>query len=330
MNFTKNQVDELNIELTLNIEPADYEQSEKKKLADVRRRADFKGFRKGNVPMSLVQKVYGEQVLLDTINEQINEGLQKFINDEKLRVAGEPLSSEKQPEVEWKSGNSFTFVFDIATIPEVNVEVEATDEILNYTITATAKDKEAMTENLKKYYEGKKEEKTDEEIEKEVTDQLKENYKAEADWRLTKDIRDFYVNKANVVLPEAFLKRWLLKANEGNVTAEQVEEEFPRFIEDTKWQLVRNAILKKYEITVTEEDVKAFALNYVKNQYVMYGIKDLPDNIAEDAAKNMLEDRKQLDAMYEAVEDSKAFDKVKATAILKAKKISSEKYRELK
>lgn len=330
MNFTKNQVDELNIELTLNIEPADYEQSEKKKLADVRRRADFKGFRKGNVPMSLVRKVYGEQVLLDTVNEKINEGLQKFIGDEKLRVAGEPLSSEKQPEIEWKSGNAFTFIFDIATLPEVNVEIDAADEILHYTITATAKDKEAMTENLKKYYEGRKEEKSDEEIEKEVANQLKENNKAEADWRLTKDMRDFYVNKANITLPEAFLKRWLLKANEGKVTAEQVEEEFPRFIEDTKWQLVRSALLKKYEITIAESDVREYALNYVRNQYVMYGIKDLPDNIAEDAAKNMLEDRRQLDAMYEAVEDNKVFDKIKATATLKAKKISSEKYRDLK
>ena len=77
MKLTKNQIDKLNIELTMNIEPADYAEIEKKKLADCRRRADFKGFRKGNVPMSLVQRVYGGHVLADSITEVIGTGLQR-------------------------------------------------------------------------------------------------------------------------------------------------------------------------------------------------------------------------------------------------------------
>ena len=111
----------------------------------------------------------------------------------------------------------------MALSPEVDVDVVAEDEVPNYSITVSAKEKEDMAANLKKYYESKKEEKTDEEIEKEASERLKENYKSEAQWRLSKDIRDFYVNKAGVELPEAFLKRWLLHANDGKVTAEQVE-----------------------------------------------------------------------------------------------------------
>ena len=257
MKLTKNQIDKLNIELTMNIEPADYAEIEKKKLADCRRRADFKGFRKGNVPMSLVQRVYGGQVLADSINEVIGTGLQKFIDDEKLHILGEPLSSEKQPDVDWTSGKEFTFVFDMALSPEVDVDVVAEDEVPNYSITVSAKEKEDMAANLKKYYESKKEEKTDEEIEKEASERLKENYKSEAQWRLSKDIRDFYVNKAGVELPEAFLKRWLLHANDGKVTAEQVEEEFPAFAEDFKWQLVRSSLMKKFELQVSPDDLKA-------------------------------------------------------------------------
>ena len=58
MKLTKNQIDQLNLELTMNIEAADYAEIERKKLAEYRRKADFKGFRKGNVPMSLIQKFY--------------------------------------------------------------------------------------------------------------------------------------------------------------------------------------------------------------------------------------------------------------------------------
>ncbi len=330
MKLTKNQIDKLNIELTMNIEAADYAEIEKKKLAECRRKADFKGFRKGNVPMSLVQRVYGGQVLADSINEVIGEGLQKFIDEQKLHILGEPLSSEKQPEVTWESGNDFTFVFDLGLSPEINVDVVAEDEIPNYTVTVSAKDKTDMIENLKKYYEGKKEEKTDEEIEKEVTERLKENYKQEAVWRLSKDIRDFYVNKAGIELPEAFLKRWLLHANEGKVTAEQVDAEFPAFVEDFKWQLVRGYLMKKFEFQISADDLKDAAKAFVTYQYAMYGIANIPEDMINEAVNNVLHDQKQIERLAEQVEDQKVIEKIKETVTLKAKKISSEKFKELK
>ncbi len=330
MKLTKNQIDKLNIELTMNIEAADYAEIEKKKLAECRRKADFKGFRKGNVPMSLVQRVYGGQVLADSINEVIGEGLQKFIDEQKLHILGEPLSSEKQPEVTWESGNDFTFVFDLGLSPEINVDVVAEDEIPNYTVTVSAKDKIDMIENLKKYYEGKKEEKTDEEIEKEVTERLKENYKQEAVWRLSKDIRDFYVNKAGIELPEAFLKRWLLHANEGKVTAEQVDAEFPAFVEDFKWQLVRGYLMKKFEFQISADDLKDAAKAFVTYQYAMYGIANIPEDMINEAVNNVLHDQKQIERLAEQVEDQKVIEKIKETVTLKAKKISSEKFKELK
>lgn len=187
-----------------------------------------------------------------------------------------------------------------------------------------------MIENLKKYYEGKKEEKSDEEIEKEVTERLKENYKQEAVWRLSKDIRDFYVNKAGIELPEAFLKRWLLHANDGKVTAEQVDTEFPAFAEDFKWQLVRGFLMKKFEFQISADDLKDAAKAFVTYQYAMYGIANIPEDMINEAVNNVLHDQKQIERLAEQVEDQKVIEKIKETVTLKAKKISSEKFKELK
>ena len=55
MNIKENKIDELNLELTLQIEHADYAEAKRKKLADFRRRAEIKGFRKGMVPASLIE-----------------------------------------------------------------------------------------------------------------------------------------------------------------------------------------------------------------------------------------------------------------------------------
>lgn len=329
MKLEKKQVDALNIELTLNIEKEDYSESLHKKLAQRRRTAEFKGFRKGMVPESLVRRVYGDQALAESVNEVISKGLQDFIEENKLNVLGEPLGSEKQPEVEWKDGNDFTFVFDIATYPEFEVEAGKTDTVNKYAISASAKEKADMTANLKKYYEEKKEEKSDEDIEKELTERLESEYAQQAEWRLTKDIRDHFVSKTKFDLPEAFMKRWLFEANGGKVSKEDIEKDFEGFLADFRWQLIRNAFMRKYGFKVEQKDIQDAAVAYVHYQYAMYGLPSVPEEVVKDAVQNMMQDRKQIDRLVEQVEDNKVLGKLKEEITIKAKKISSDKFREL-
>ncbi|MBR4809614.1 MAG: trigger factor family protein [Bacteroidales bacterium] len=331
MNLSKRQIDDLNLELTLEIAPEDYEEAVRKRLAERRRTAEFKGFRKGMVPPSLIKRVYGEQALAEAVNEVISTSLDNYITENKLHLLGEPLGSESQPEIEWAEGNTFTFIFDAALAPEVNVAVEASDVINKYSISATAKEKAEMAENLKKFYAELKEgePKTDEEIEKEVNDRVKEHHRQESDWRLSKDIRDFYVAKAGLKLPEEFLKRWLLSANDGKVSKEDVEKEFPAFAEDFKWQMVRGKFMKDFGFEITHEDLVEAAKAYVSYQYAMYGLPQVPDDMLMDAVGNIMKDRRQLEHLSEQVEDRKVLEKIKETVTFKDKKISSEKFREL-
>ena len=329
MKLEKKQLDALNIELTLNIEKGDYAESVRKKLAQRRRTADFKGFRKGMVPESLVRRVYGDQILAESVNEVISKGLQDFIDENKLRVLGEPLGSEKQPEVEWKDGNDFTFIFDIATYPEFEVSAGKDDVINKYTISASAKDKAEMTKNLKKYYEDKKEEKSDEDIEKELSERLESEYAQQAEWRFSKDVRDYFVAKTKFDLPEAFMKRWLFEANAGKVSKEDVEKDFDGFVADFRWQLVRSAFMRKYDFKVEQKDIHDAAVAYVHYQYAMYGMPNVPEEVVKEAVQNMMQDRSQIDRLVEQVEDGKVLGKLKEEVTVKSKKITSEKFREL-
>ena len=333
MKVTQKKIDALNLELTLEVAAADYAEIEKKKLAERRRTAEFKGFRKGMVPASLIKRVYGDQALVESVNQVIGQALDEHINKKKLRILGEPLASEKQPQVEWTDGNDFTFIFDLGLSPEVSVEVEKADTVPAYTVSVTAKDKAPMIENLKKYYEEHKEEgaeaKTDEEIDKEVSERLKNQYKNEAEWRQTKDIRDFYIKKAGIELPEAFLKRWLLEANNGKVSAEDVEKEFPGFAEDFKWQLVRGSLMQKWGFKVEDKDLQEQAESFARYQYAMYGIGNVLDEMVKEMAVNMLQDQKQVERLVEQVEDRKVLDKIKETITLKPTKITAAKFREL-
>ena len=329
MKVLENRIDDLNLELTIEVEAADYAEIERKKLAERRRTADFKGFRKGNVPASMIKRVFGEQCLVESVNQVISQALDKHITDNSLRILGEPLSSEKQPEVEWVDGNNFSFVFDLGLYPELNFEVVKEDKVPSYEISVEDKDKATMTENLKKYYEEKKEEKSDEDIAKEASERLESQYKNEAEWRLSKDIRDYFVNKAAVSLPEEFLKRWLLVANAGKITKEDVDKEFDGFLADFKWQLVRGYLMKKFELKVEESDIREAAKAFVTYQYAMYGLSNVPEEMINEAVVNVLQDQKQLERMVEQVEDSKVMAKLKENITLKPTKITSEKFRAL-
>lgn len=340
MKVSQNKIDDLNLELTIEVEAADYAEIERKKLAERKRTADFKGFRKGMAPASLIKKFFGEQCLVEAVNQVLSQALDAHIKDNSLRIIGEPLSSENQPEVEWIDGNNFTFVFDLGLYPEINFDVVKDDKVPSYTVTISAKDKTTMVENLKKYYEEKnksaeeqsaaKEEKSDEDIEKEAAERLEAQFKNEAEWRLSKDIRDYFVNKSGISLPEAFLKRWLLVANQGKVTKEDIEKEFDAFLADFRWQLVRGYLMKKYDLKIDEKDLHEAAEAFVTYQYAMYGLGNLPKEMIQEAVVNVLKNQEQVQRIAENVEDSKVMSKLKEEITLEPTKITSLKFKDLK
>ena len=438
MKLEKNQIDALNLQVTLNVAKEDYEAAEKKLLNERRRTADFKGFRKGMAPMSLIQRVYGEQALVESVNKVLSSGLNDFIKDNNLRIVGEPLASEDQPEIEWKSGNDFTFKFDIATTPEVSFEISKEDKVPYYVINITEEAKKEMKENMlkqagslqdgekakeedfviadmsngEKSVEGtyisvrnvsgearklfigakpgdefdvnvneafadetdrasmlkvKKEEleglnpvfhvkivnvKTfvaaeesqevfdklfgegkvhnSEEFDKAVSDKLADNYKQEADYRLSKDLRDYFIKKADIALPEAFLKRWLLQTNEGKFSMEEIEKEFDAFLADFRWQMTRSFIMDKYGLKIEEKDMQEATEAYVAYQYAMYGMGNVPQDMISNSAKQVLTDERQVRNIAENVETQKVISALKENISLQNKKISVEKFRELK
>ena len=152
MKIEQNRIDDLNLELTLSVTAEDYADSRKKRLNDFRKKAEIKGFRKGMVPMSLVEKMYGQQALADSVNDVISSALNDFITENSLKVLGEPLPSEDNPENDWVNGNDFTFKFDLAQNPEVSFELSKDDEVVYYTITVTEAAKKEMKDNLLKQY----------------------------------------------------------------------------------------------------------------------------------------------------------------------------------
>lgn len=139
MNISFECPDKVNGLMTITIEEADFSADVEKTLKDYRKKANYPGFRPGQVPMSLIRRQYGSAVKMDVINKKLGESLQKYLSDNNINMIGEPLASEKQEPQDLEKDAPYTFVFDIAVAPEFDVTLGQDDTVDYYDITVDDK-----------------------------------------------------------------------------------------------------------------------------------------------------------------------------------------------
>ena len=134
MNISFENPDKVNGLMTITVEESDFKDNVEKMLKDYRKRANFPGFRPGMVPMSLVKRQYGLSARMDAVNRVVSEQLYMYIQDNNVKMLGEPLPSSKQVEVDLSKDGPYTFVFDIAVAPEFKIELNGKNKIDYYNI----------------------------------------------------------------------------------------------------------------------------------------------------------------------------------------------------
>ena len=159
---------------------------------------------------------------------------------------------------------------------------------------------------------GKDAVKDEKEFDKALEEKLKSEYKQESDWRFRRDLIDYIVKKADITLPEDFLKRWLFRVNDGKFTMEQIEKEFPLFLQDYRWQMITRKFFEDQKMKISREDLLGVAKEMTANQFAMYGIPNVPAETVNQYAEQMLNNEKELNRVYEKCEEDKVLDYVKS------------------
>ena len=135
MNITRENIDELNVVLKLELEKTDYEERVTNVLKDYRKKASIPGFRPGKVPFGLINKMYRKPVLVEEINKLVSESLSKYLVDEKLDILGEPLPHEgESKKIDWDTDSEFEFKFDLGLAPEFELKLTQKDKVPYYNI----------------------------------------------------------------------------------------------------------------------------------------------------------------------------------------------------
>jgi trigger factor len=448
MNITRENPDKLSALLKVKIEQEDYTERVDKVLNDYRKNAKMPGFRPGKVPAGLIRKLYRKPVVIEEINKILSESVTKYLNDEKIRILGEPLpGTNNKKEIDWDNESNFEFEFEIGLAPEFEVDITDKDKVLNYEIeiddqlvnetkenysrrfgtmlkveeitgneilkgdfhqldpSGNTQENGIVTENstfslefvkdqktselftdkkagdfivfdVKKAFPndadlssllnikkeqlaslnpnfrfdikeisrfikaefgqelydmiyGKDEIHNEEEFNSRIRKEIEERLKQNSEYRFKIDTREMLMKKTKLDLPSAFLKKWLASVNKENVTEKQIEEEFPKFETDLKWQLIKDNIINSHDLKVTDEEIGSYAKSYTLLQFRQYGIADIPEEQLKTYSENVLKNEEERKKIIERLYEEKVFEHIKEHIKVDKKKISREKFNKL-
>ena len=173
--------------------------------------------------------------------------------------------------------------------------------------------------------------KTEEELYTKTEEILLGNYEKEAKVYSEEQIKDGLVEKAGIDLPEEFLKEWLLRTNEGKVSQEEVDEQYPIYAKQMSWTLISNHIAKENDIQAQHEDVLEKAREMIREQFGGAGMSSQLEESLDMFVDNYLQGNEGQNymQMLTSVQNEKVLDFVSEKITLTEEKISVEEFKEL-
>lgn len=149
MNITRKDIDALNAVVTVEVSKGDYAQNVEKVLGNYRKNATIPGFRKGAVPMSLIQKQYGKAVMYEEVNKILQEKLNQYLQDEKIEILGNPMPAVSD-DFNWDA-DDLSFDFELGLVPQFSVDLQA-KKVTQYKIVPSQKIIDDQVMRIRKQY----------------------------------------------------------------------------------------------------------------------------------------------------------------------------------
>ncbi len=162
-----------------------------------------------------------------------------------------------------------------------------------------------------------------EEARSQIKEEILAYYDRQADMLLNNAIRNRLLEINPVELPEAFLKRWLELNNEGKLSREMIEREFPVFAKDLIWSVITDKIEAKFHVDVTEEDIRAAFFDDVR-QY----LAGLPavSHIIHQMVDRMMQNDEQVNKAYQDLRRKKIYQAVHDVVTIHEQPVPSDQF----
>ena len=170
---------------------------------------------------------------------------------------------------------------------------------------------------------------SEEELDKFIDEEIERELKRECDFMFVNQMRKFIIEKAGIQMPEEFLKRWLYVINEGKFSREEIEKDFPAFINMFTWNYLQKHFITEGEIKVSPEEAKAEAISFAQMQFAQYGMPSAPADMLENFAKQIMDNKEQLQKIYEKLFEEKVVEYLRGKVKVTEKAVSADDFAKL-
>ena len=170
---------------------------------------------------------------------------------------------------------------------------------------------------------------SEEELDKFIDEEIERELKRECDFMFANQMRKFIIEKAGLQMPEEFLKRWLYVINEGKFSREEIEKDFAAFINMFTWNYLQKLFITEGDIKVTPEEAKAEAMSFAQMQFAQYGMPSAPADMLEGFAKQIMDNKEQLQKIYEKLFEEKVVEYLRGKIKVAEKAVSAEEFAKL-
>lgn len=168
--------------------------------------------------------------------------------------------------------------------------------------------------------------KNEEEARAKVKESIQNLQLNDSDYKFLLDVRAYLDSKVGTLeFPDELLKK-IMKANNKDKGDDFVENNYAKSIEELKWHLIKEQLVKAHEIKVEDKDVKASAVQATRYQFAQYGMNNIPDEYLENYAQEMLKNQEQVQGLVERCIDQKLTEVLKSVVTLNHKEISSQDF----
>lgn len=283
------------------------------------------------VDVEVVEKDEALNVTLDQEAMQIEEayvGLIGMSDEERAPFIGKKVGDTMDVDINelYKTPSQRASILSVQ-----EEELDAIDPKFKLTITKIRKfaEPELDEEFFKMAFpDGKVASKAD--FDKYIDDQIAVDLERESEYMFTLDMHKFLLDKAaDMVLPAEFLKRWLFTINEGKFSMEDIERDFPQFLQMMKWNIIQRHYTREMKLEVTPEEATAEAKAMAMSQFAYYGMNQVSDEMLENYAQSILGNKEENRKIYEKLFERKVVDAVAPLITVSAKKISADDFGKL-
>lgn len=155
MTITQEKTGDLRSLVRISLKKEDYEPKVTEAIRKMAKKADIKGFRKGLVPLGLVRKMYGNAVLADELNKDLNDHMWKYLQDNNIDVLGQPIpaSGQSMLDIDINNMQDVEFAYEIGLAPDIDLSyIENAPTFTKHKITVEEKMIDEEVERMRKRF----------------------------------------------------------------------------------------------------------------------------------------------------------------------------------